>query len=65
MILKGGTSNVNRIIHTKIYAKLDILSAQPRKTMSDNTSNIPDYQSIMLPLLELAGDGTTYRLRCR
>ena len=31
--------------------------------MSDTTSNIPDYQSIMLPLLELAGDGNTYRLR--
>ena len=28
--------------------------------MSDTTSNIPDYQSIMLPLLELAGDGNTY-----
>ena len=31
--------------------------------MPDTTSNIPDYQSIMLPLLELAGDGVTYRLR--
>jgi len=31
--------------------------------MPDTTSNIPDYQSIMLPLLELTGDGATYRLR--
>lgn len=31
--------------------------------MPDTTSNIPDYQSIMLLLLELAGDGNTYRLR--
>jgi len=28
-----------------------------------STTNIPDYQSIMLPLLKLTADGDTYRLR--
>lgn len=31
--------------------------------MSQTSDNIPDYQSMMLPILELAADGSTYRMR--